>query len=101
MVEESGTYGFLDAAAIAFLARRLHHRRQRAAAVRGLNDASAEDSAGFQTDVDHAEGCFDTTSLWTPDSASDHASTPEPIEAERVPPMSIVIMTIGSRGDVQ
>ena len=35
MAEQDGAHGFLDAAAIAFLARRLHNRRLRAAAVRG------------------------------------------------------------------
>src|SRR5262245_15384136 len=101
MAEENGTRGFLDAAAIAFLARRLHHRRLRAAAVRGPTDASAEDGAGLQADFVHAADCFDPLTSWVTASDSDHASAPALVEAERVPPMSIVVMTIGSRGDVQ
>ena len=45
MAEQDGAHGFLDAAAIAFLARRLHNRRLRAAAARGVKGVSAEAGA--------------------------------------------------------
>ena len=68
MAEPEATRGFLDAAAAAFLARRLQHQRMRAAAVREREGAAAV--------LPHHP-------------------------AEEVPPLSIVIMTVGSRGDVQ
>jgi hypothetical protein len=91
----------LDAAAIAFLARRRHNHRLRAAAMRGLKGISAEAGADLQTDVDHASDCFDGIPSGTAASASDVAAAPGLDEAERGPRLSIVVMVVGSRGDVQ
>ncbi len=70
MAGRNGAPSFVDVAATTFLARRRHHRRLRAAAVRGVTDA-------------------------------DLAATPAPGDAERVPRLSVVVMIVGSRGDVQ
>jgi hypothetical protein len=101
MAEQDGAHGFLDAAAIAFLARRLHNRHLRAAAVRGLKGISAETGADVQADVDHAADCLAGIPSGTAASATDLAAAPPPDEAEPVPRLSIVVMVVGSRGDVQ
>jgi sterol 3beta-glucosyltransferase len=101
MAEQHGAHGFLDAATIAFLARRLHNRRRRAAAVRQLKSVSAEADAGLQTDVDHATDCLAGIPSWAAAPATEPAAAPGSDEAERVPRLSIVVMVVGSRGDVQ
>jgi hypothetical protein len=58
MAEQTEAHGFLDAATTAFLARRLHNRRLRAGAVRGLKGDSANAVADLQPDVDHAADCL-------------------------------------------
>jgi sterol 3beta-glucosyltransferase len=70
-VPENRGRGFLDAAGAAFLRRRRHRRRLRAAPVRGLEAFSARARGSPQDDP------------------------------PRVPRLSIVIMIVGSRGDVQ
>jgi Glycosyltransferase family 28 N-terminal domain len=101
MAEQNGAHGFLDAAAITFLARRLHERRLRAAAVRGLKGLSGEADADLQTDVGHATDCLAGIPSGTAASATDLAAAPPPDESEPVPRLSIVVMVVGSRGDVQ
>jgi sterol 3beta-glucosyltransferase len=101
MVEQNRAHGFLDAATITFLARRLHSHRLRAAAVRGLKGVSAEAGADLRADVDHAGDCFAGIPSATAVSARDLAAAPGPDEAEGVPRLSIVVMIVGSRGDVQ
>jgi sterol 3beta-glucosyltransferase len=73
MAEQNETHGFLDAVGLAFMARRLHYHRVRAAAVRELKGVSANDPGA---------------------SSASH-------DAERTARLSIVIMVVGSRGDVQ
>jgi sterol 3beta-glucosyltransferase len=68
MAEQDEAHGFLDAAATAFLARRLQHQRVRAAAVREREGAPVSPARG---------------------------------EVGQLPPLSIVVMIVGSRGDVQ
>ena len=101
MAEQNGAHGFSDAATIAFLARRLHNRRVRSAAVRGLKGVSAESDGSFQADVDLAADCLSGNPSWTPASTDDPSAAPGPDEAERLPRLSIVVMVVGSRGDVQ
>ena len=55
---QEGERGFLDAAAAAFLRRRLHHQRLRAAAVRGLRAVSAGAGGRLQMDFDPAADGF-------------------------------------------
>jgi UDP:flavonoid glycosyltransferase YjiC (YdhE family) len=94
--------GVLDAIAAAFLRRRLSSRRLRAAAVRGLRVISGEADGGLQMHFDHAASCFTQASPWLAAHASGIAEAPVPPPApRRVPGLSIVIMAVGSRGDVQ
>jgi UDP:flavonoid glycosyltransferase YjiC (YdhE family) len=81
MAAQNEAHGFLDAASLAFLAQRHHNRRLRAAAVRELKGVSAEAGADLQSAADRA-------AEW-------------PDGADGAPRLSIVIMVVGSRGDVQ
>ncbi len=100
-MSQDGGRGFLDAAASAFLRRRLHHQRLRAAAVRGLKAVSAGAGGRLQMNFDHATDCFVHVPSWLAAHASGIAAAPAPDESPHVPPLSIVIMIVGSRGDVQ
>src|SRR5713226_8270319 len=99
-VSEDGRHGFVDAVATAFLRRRLHSRRLRAAAVRGLKGISAG-AGGLQIEFDHAASCFAHVPPWLDAHSSELAAAPAPpTEPSRVPSLSIVVMVVGSRGDV-
>src|SRR5882724_9546741 len=100
-VSQDGGRGFLDAAASAFLRRRLHHQRLRAAGVRGLKTVSTGAGGRLQMNFDHATDCLAHLPSWLADHASEIAAAPAPDEPPDVPPLSIVIMIVGSRGDVQ
>ena len=93
--------GFLDAAASAFLRRRFLYQRLRAAAVRGLKTVSAGAGGRLQMDFDHTADGFAHVPAWLAAHASEVAASPAPDESMHVPPLSIVIMIVGSRGDVQ
>ena len=99
---EPGKQGFVDAVAIAFLRRRFHSRRLRAAAVRGVKTVSAGTGGALKIDFDHAARCFAHAPSWLTAHTNDVVATPgRPTEAPHVPPMSIVVMAVGSRGDIQ
>src|SRR5215470_1241229 len=101
-VSEPEKQGFVDAFAAAFLRRRLHSRRLRAAAVRGVATVSAGAGGALKIDFDHAARCFAHAPSWLTAHASEVEAAPgPPTEAPPVPPMSIVIMVVGSRGDIQ
>lgn len=101
-MSETGRQGVLDAIAAAFLRRRLQSRRLRAAAVRGLKGISAGAGGGLQIDFDHAAGSFAQVPPWLAAHTSEVAAAPAPpAEPPHVPPLSIVVMAVGSRGDVQ
>jgi sterol 3beta-glucosyltransferase len=94
--------GFLDAFAAAFLRRRLHSRRLRAAAVRGLKGISAGAGGGLRMDFDHTASCFTEAVPWLAAHANELAVAPAPpSEPPPLPSLSIVVMAVGSRGDVQ
>ena len=87
-MSQGGGAGFLDVVAAAFLQRRQEHQRLRSAAVRGLKGLPIEASGDLQIDLDDAE------------SPVTLAPT-DPTDTRRMPAMSIVIMAVGSRGDIQ
>jgi hypothetical protein len=100
-MSETAGQGFLDAVAAAFLRRRVHSRRLRAAAVRGLKAVSAGADGGLRMDFDHAASGFSHVRPWLAAHTSEVAAAPAPpTEPPRVPPLSIVVMVVGSRGDV-
>lgn len=96
-----GRRGFVDAAASAFLRRRLYHRRLRTVAVRGLRAVSVGAGGRLQMDFDPAADCFADVPQWLAAHAGELAAAPSPDEPLHVPPLSVVIMIVGSRGDVQ
>lgn len=96
MAGQNGARGFVNAATLAFLARRLKRRRVRAAAVRDPDGAWPEDGDA-QRDVEHAADCLDGIPAWSDDG--DPIAAPD--LAGRIPRLSIVALVVGSRGDVQ
>ena len=95
-------HGFVDAVAAAFLRRRLHSRRLRAAALRGLKGISPGADGGMQIEFDHAASSFAHVPPWLAAHNRELASAPgPPTEPPHIPPLSIVVMVVGSRGDVQ
>ena len=101
-MSEDARRGFLDAVATAFLQRRLSSRRLRAAAVRGVNAISGGEGGGLQIGFDHAASGFAQAPPWLAAHTSgvEAAPAPPPVP-RRLPSLSIVIMAVGSRGDVQ
>ena len=94
--------GFLDTVSAAFLQRRLNNRRLRAAALRGLEAISGGVGGGLQMDFDHGASCFAQARPWLAAHTREVEATPAaPPVPPQVPPLSIVIMAVGSRGDVQ
>jgi UDP:flavonoid glycosyltransferase YjiC (YdhE family) len=80
----------------------LQSRRLRVAALRGLKTVSNGAGDGLQMDFDHAASCFAHATPWMAARTEELATAPAPpTELPRVPPLSIVIMVIGSRGDIQ
>ena len=100
-MSEPGKPSFVDAVAAAFLRRRLHSRRLRAAAVRAVKAVSAGPGP-LKIDFDHSARCFAHAPPWLAEHSSELAATPAPAAGPaHVPAMSIVVMVVGSRGDVQ
>jgi UDP:flavonoid glycosyltransferase YjiC (YdhE family) len=93
--------GFVVAAASAFLRRRLLHQRLRAAAVRGLKTVSAGAGGRLHMSFDPAADGFAHLPSWLAAHAREVAATPTPAEPPHLPRLSIVVMIVGSRGDVQ
>jgi UDP:flavonoid glycosyltransferase YjiC (YdhE family) len=101
-VAEPEKHGFVDTFAKVFLRRRLRSRRMRAAAVRGVQAVSAGAGGALKIDFDHSARCFARAPSWPAAHTNELApARGEPAEAPHVPPMSIVIMVVGSRGDIQ
>ena len=77
-MSESQSPGFLDAVATAFLRRRLHSRRLRVAALRGLKTVSNGAGDGLQMDFDHAASCFAHATPWMAAHTKGLATAPVP-----------------------
>lgn len=92
---------FLDRAGLAFLRRRLHNRRMRAAAVRGLKVVSPARGGGLHFDFHSDAAVFAHAQPWMAAHAAEIAALPPPPDPEAVPSLSIVFLIVGSRGDVQ
>jgi len=101
-LSERSKLGFVDTVATAFLRRRLQSRRLRAAAVRGLTGISAGSGGRLQMDFDHSATPFAQVSPWLAAHTSEIEAAPAPpADPLRAPSLSIVVMVVGSRGDVQ
>jgi UDP:flavonoid glycosyltransferase YjiC (YdhE family) len=86
----------------AFLRRRVHRQRMRAAALRALKLVEAGAGDRFQLDFDAASDVLQRVGPWMGAYVAElptfgGARSPLP----SVPPMSIIMMVVGSRGDVQ
>jgi hypothetical protein len=92
---------FLDRAGLAFLKRRLHNRRMRAAAVRGLKLVSAARGGGLHFDFHADAAVFAHAQPWMAAHAAEIAAEPLLGAPQTVPPLAIVFLIVGSRGDVQ
>jgi UDP:flavonoid glycosyltransferase YjiC (YdhE family) len=94
--------GFFDAVATAFLRRRLQSRRLRVAAVRGLTEVSPGIGDGVQMNFDHTASGLARVQPWLAERTDGIAAAPgPPAPPLRVPRLAIVVMVIGSRGDIQ
>ena len=101
-MSEHSKLGFVDTVATAFLRRRLHSRRLRAVAVRGLKAISTGADGGLQMDFDRSVTPLAHVSPWLIAHASEVQAAPAPpADSPHVPSLSIVVMVVGSRGDVQ
>src|SRR5262247_3268254 len=92
---------FVDAAAAAFLRRRLHNRRMRAAAVRALKEVSAGSGEGLRMEFDPNADSFTHVTPWMAAYCDELTKAARPGDIPRIPPLAIVIMIVGTRGDVQ
>lgn len=101
-MSEHAKVGFVDTVAAAFLRRRLQSRRLRAAAVHGLTGISAASGGRLQLDFDHAATPLAQVSPWLAAHTSEIGAAPAPAaDPPGVPALSIVVLVVGSRGDVQ
>src|SRR5690349_5004596 len=101
-VSEQAKPDFVDTMATAFLRRRLHNRRLRAAAVRGLKAISTSAGGRLQMDFDHDATPLAHVSPWLIAHAGEvQAAAAPPADLPPLPSLSIVVMVVGSRGDVQ
>jgi len=97
-----GGVGSLTESAAAFLKRRLHHQRMRMAALRALKSASSlpGDRVDLQFDAD--SGLLDRTAAWLTDAGTGAVPSGGPPPTHYLAPrLNLVIMIVGSRGDVQ
>ncbi|MFN8542759.1 MAG: glycosyltransferase [Candidatus Binatia bacterium] len=101
MPEESKGGRFVEAAATAFLRRRLHHQRMRIAALRALRAVSAGRDDCLAIDFDEGADVLERAAPWMAGFAADVAALPPGASRPLVPRMAIVILAVGSRGDVQ
>ena len=92
----------LAAAAAAFLERRLHHQRMRVAALRALKSVAAVPGDRLQLDFDDGSGILEHAAPWSASSATEVAPSGAPRQNQYLAPrLNLVIMIVGSRGDVQ
>ncbi len=90
-----------DAAASAFLRRRLHDQRMRVAAMKALGGVTGHRDERLRLHFDDAGGLLDRATPWI-EEGDEVLIPPGPAPAlETVPRLSVVILVVGSRGDVQ
>ena len=101
-MSDAGTPGFLDVVATSFLRRRVHGRRLRVAAVRSLKVVSTGIGGGLRIDFDHTATYVVQATPWLTERTDALAAAPgAPAPSTPIPGLSIVIMVVGSRGDIQ
>src|SRR5262245_12293023 len=88
--------------ATAFLKRRLHHHRMRAASLRALKSISVRRDECLEIDFDDGAELLGQAEPWLSSFRADVAAQRRGGTAARiVPRLAVVILVVGSRGDVQ
>ena len=94
--------GVVAAVTAAFLERRLHHQRMRMAALRALKSVQAGQGDRLQLDFDDGSGILERAAPWLASSAMHVVPSGDPRPNPYLAPrLNLVIMIVGSRGDVQ
>jgi len=91
-----------SAVSTAFLQRRLHHQRMRMAALRALKSVKPGQGDRLQLDFDEDSGMLERAVPWLAGSTT-HVGTDDEAQPNPylTPRLNLVIMIVGSRGDVQ
>ncbi len=100
MSEEVGQ-GFVGAAAQAFLRRRVHRQRMRLAAMRAVRGLASEPDERLWVDFDDSADVFTHIDPWVTNYASDVRVARRHRPVADVPRLAVVILIVGTRGDVQ
>src|SRR5262245_7329470 len=93
--------GFVGAATEAFLRRRIHRQRMRLAAMHAIRGLESEPDERLWVDFDDAADVFAHTDPWLASYAADVRLAPRHRRPVVVPRLSVVILVVGTRGDVQ
>lgn len=100
--KEDGQGSLLATSAAAFLRRRLHHQRMRIAALRALKSVASLPGDRLALEFDCESGVLDRTAAWLHGEETRTAAIGSPLPPEYLAPrLNLVIMVVGSRGDVQ
>ena len=96
----SNAKGFVGAAAEAFLRRRVHRQRMRTAGLKALREVVSQADL-MQMDFDEAADVFARADPWMTSYGADVARTHRRRGRTHVPRLSVVLLVVGTRGDVQ
>src|SRR6516225_9253342 len=97
---EEKARGFVGAATDAFLRRRIHRQRMRTAGLRALREVVSQADL-MQLDFDDAAEVFARAAPWMTSYDAEVARTRRRRGRTRVPCLSVVMLVVGTRGDVQ
>jgi sterol 3beta-glucosyltransferase len=100
-VSEEVGQGFVGAAGQAFLRRRVHRQRMRLAAMRAVRGLASEPDDRLWVDFDDTADVFTHIDPWVTNYASDIRVARRRRRAVEVPRLAVVILVVGTRGDVQ
>src|SRR5262245_33762485 len=97
-----GHMGRASKATTAFLKRRVHHQRMRAASMRALKAISLRRDECLDIDFDDSAELIGQAMPWISSFRTDVAALRRSARTPRLAPrLAVVIMVVGSRGDVQ
>ena len=97
---EEKARGFVGAATDAFLRRRIHRQRMRTAGLRALREVVSQADL-MRMDFDDAAEVFTRAAPWMTSYDAEVARTRRRRSQSRVPCLSVVMLVVGTRGDVQ
>jgi sterol 3beta-glucosyltransferase len=93
--------GFVGAATEAFLRRRIHRQRMRLAAMRVVRSLASQSDDRLWVDFDHSADLFTHAAPWLASYAADTKLATRHRRPADVPKLTVVILVVGTRGDVQ